>query len=117
MKETDARRLLSCPPNDDLSAAVRKVILGTRRTEWLSIDRAAALADISVRTLQRRLAEEGSVFSELIDEVRVEVAVEMLKNTEASLVEIASETGYSRVSNFIRAFRRRTGKTPAELRR
>ena len=117
MNDRDARRLLSCPPNDDLSAAVRNVILGTRRAEWLSIDRAATLAGISVRTFQRRLAEEDSVFSDLIDEVRVQIAVEMLKNTEASLVEIASEIGYSRVTNFIRAFRRRTGKTPAEFRR
>ena len=72
---------------------------------------------MSVRTLQRRLAEEDCVFSELVDEVRAELAVEMLRNTEASLGEIAGETGYSAQTNFIRAFKRWTGKAPTEFRR
>jgi AraC-like DNA-binding protein len=62
------------------------------------------------------LAEEDALFSELVDEVRTELAVEMLKNTEASLAEIANEAGYSGVTSFIRAFRRWTGKTPADFR-
>ena len=117
MRESEARHLLSCPPNGDLTAAVREVIRGTRRTRWLSIDRAAALANMSVRTLQRRLAQQDGVFSELVDEVRAELAVEMLKNTEASLAEIANEAGYAGTTSFIRAFRRWTGKTPADFRR
>ena len=116
MRESDARALLSCPPNGDLTAAVREVIRDSRREAWLSIDRVAALAGVSVRTLQRRLAEEDCVFSELVDQARAEVALELLKNTEASLGEIARETGYSAVENFVRAFRRWTGKTPAEFR-
>jgi AraC-like DNA-binding protein len=117
MRESDGRRLLTCPPKDDLVAAVREVIRGTCQNGWLSIDRVAALAGISVRTLQRRLAEKDGVFSELVDQVRAELAVEMLKSTDASLAEIARETGYSEVTAFIRAFRRWTGKTPAEFRR
>ena len=117
MRESNARHLLSHPPNADLAAAVREVIRGTHGTGWLSIDQVAALADISVRTFQRRLAKDGGVFSELVDQVRAELAVEMLKSTDASLAQIARETGYSGVTGFIRAFRRWTGKTPAEFRR
>jgi AraC-like DNA-binding protein len=116
MKESHARHLLSCPPDGDFTVAVREVIRGTRQTGWLSIDRVAALAGMSVRTLQRRLAKEDTVFSELVDEMRVELAVEMLKNTEGSVAAIASATGYLAVENFIRAFKRWTGKTPAEFR-
>jgi AraC-like DNA-binding protein len=116
MRASDARRLLARPPQGDLTEAVRQVIRGRRQTGWLSIDRVASLAGISVRTLQRRLAQEGGVFSELLDEVRTELAVQMLTTTEASLAEIAHEAGYSGVTSFIRAFRRRTGKTPAEFR-
>ena len=89
MRASDVRRLLDRPPQGDLTEAVRQVIRGARQTGWLSIDRVASLAGISVRTLQRRLAQEGGVFSELLDEVRTELAVQMLTTTEASLAEIA----------------------------
>jgi AraC-like DNA-binding protein len=117
MRESYARDLLSQPPNGDLTEAVREVIRGTRKSGWLTIDRAAELACVSVRTIQRRLAQEDSVFSDLIDGVRREIAVGMLEQTDASLSEIAGETGYSGVTGFIRAFRRWTGKTPADFRR
>jgi AraC-like DNA-binding protein len=116
MREPDARQLLSFPPNGDLTAAVRQVIRGTRQDGWITIDRVASLACMSVRTLQRRLADEATFFAALVDEVRAELAAHMLKNTEASLDEIARAVGYSATTNFIRAFRRWTGKTPAEFR-
>jgi len=116
LSEADATQLLSVPPNGDLAAAVREVIRGTCGTGWISIDRVAALASLSVRTLQRRLAEEDAVFSKLVDEIRAELAVEMLRTTDATLARIAGETGYSAETNFIRAFKRWTGKTPAEFR-
>ena len=116
MRESDAHALLSFPPNGDLAAAVREVIRGSRRTGWMSIGRMAALAGMSVRTLQRRLAQEDRVFSELVDQARAEVALELLKNTDVTLSEIANETGYSEATAFIRAFKRWTGKTPAEFR-
>ena len=81
------------------------------------MDQVADLAGTSVRTLQRRLAADGLSFSEIADNARAELAAEMLCHTDASLSEIAREVGYSAVSNFSRAFRHWTGKTPAESRR
>jgi AraC-like DNA-binding protein len=115
--ESEARRLLSDPPNNDFIAALRRVLRTHRRGGWLTINQVAELAGVSVRTLQRKLAAEGRIYSELVDEIRAERAVDLLKNTDVSLVEIAKEVGYSTPSNFARAFERSTGQSPTEFRR
>jgi AraC-like DNA-binding protein len=84
---------------------------------WLAHDqRGRRLAGISVRSLQRKLALADVLFSELIDEVRSELAVEMLQDPAASIRQIAKTLGYSTPSNFARAFERWTGETPGEFR-
>ena len=72
---------------------------------------------MSVRTLQRKFAAEGHVFSKLVDKVRADLAAEMLEDTDLTLAEIATALGYSAPSNFARAFERWTGRSPTELRR
>lgn len=115
MKASEAREWLTSPPEGDFVAAVREVAKETR--PWLSIAQAARLADISVRSLQRKLAAEDRVFSELVDGVRRELAGEMLEETTLSLSEIAAELGYATAASLTRAVRRWTGQTPAQVRR
>ena len=71
----------------------------------------------SVRTLQRRLAERGAVFSTLLDDVRRDVALRYLADQKVDLTEVAFLTGYSELSAFGRAFRRWTGSTPLAARK
>jgi len=78
---------------------------------------AAEMIGVSRRTLTRSLESEGSSYRQLVDRVRFDGARELLENTDASIGEIAHEVGYSGANNFIRAFRRMTGTTPAEYRR
>jgi len=66
----------------------------------------------SVRTLQRRLAAHGAVFTTLVEDVRRDVALRYLADGKAAVTEIAFLTGYSEASAFGRAFRRWTGSTP-----
>lgn len=82
-----------------------------------SLDEVAARMHLSPRTLKRRLAEEGAVFSDLLDEQRRERALLLLRSPELSLEAIAERVGYSDVANFTRAFRRWTGSTPGAFRR
>lgn len=112
-----ARRLLAAPPDDDLVAALRKVLKEYRGARWLTINETAELAGVSVRTLQRKLAAEELSFSELVEQVRAELATEMLTNTDVPLNQIAKELGYSAMPNFSRAFHRWAGKTPSDFRR
>lgn len=70
----------------------------------------------SARTLQRRLAEEGLSFQELLDEVRRDVSIRHVERSELPLSAIAQMVGYAQQSAFFRSFRRWTGTTPSRAR-
>jgi AraC-like DNA-binding protein len=76
----------------------------------------ARIADMSVRTLQRRLNLLGVSYSTVVDEARFRVASKMLARTDAPSNEVAKAVGYSDASHFARAFRRLTGLSPREYR-
>lgn len=67
---------------------------------------------MSKRTLQRRLAEQGTCYSEALDQVRFDVAKRLLLDGHKSITEISKLLGYSHVTHFSRAFRRIAGITP-----
>ena len=72
---------------------------------------------LSGRTLQRRLAEQGHAFQDLVDEARQDLANRLLRRTDYALAEVAFLTGFSEQSTFTRAFKRWSGQTPATYRR
>ena len=76
----------------------------------------AAKLGLGPRTLQRRLAESGDVYTQLVDRVRRQFAERCLSSSKLSLAEIGYLLAYSEPSAFIRAFRRWVGMTPAEYR-
>ncbi|MEO0817904.1 MAG: AraC family transcriptional regulator ligand-binding domain-containing protein [Pseudomonadota bacterium] len=78
-------------------------------------DVASALG-ASSRTLQRRLADKGYSFQDLVDLARRELAEQLLRETQYSLAEIAFLTGFSEQSGFTRAFKRWAGQTPRSYR-
>ncbi len=67
---------------------------------------------ISERSLQRKLESEGTNFRELVDKIRCEKAIQLIKNPSLSLENIANHLGYTNTKNFSRAFKRWTGKSP-----
>lgn len=79
----------------------------------VQVARALAMAE---RTLKRKLAEQGTSYSELLDRRRHVRALELLR-TSASIEEVAERLGYSDAANFTRAFRRWTGKSPRAARK
>jgi AraC-like DNA-binding protein len=81
-----------------------------------SIERLAQTLGWSVRTLQRRLAERGLNYSDLLGEVRKSLALNLLENPSLGLAQIAYCLGYSEVSTFNHAFRRWMGQPPNEYR-
>lgn len=76
----------------------------------------AAAAGLSVRSLQRHLAEAGLTYSKLVDQVRFNRAVALLHQPDVKLLEVATELGYTDPANFARAFRRWAGVSPREYR-
>lgn len=80
----------------------------------------AALAQAhhsSPRTLQRRLAEQGTTFQQLLDDTRRHLAEAHLLDGQLDLAEVSLLLGYSEQSAFTRAFRAWTGLPPAQWRR
>jgi AraC-like DNA-binding protein len=72
---------------------------------------------MSVATLRRRLGDEGTTHSELLDEVRRELAAKYLGDMSLAISEVAFLLGFSHVTAFYKAFRRwSNGVTPAEFR-
>ena len=71
---------------------------------------------MSTRTLKRRLADRGTTFRELVDDVRRQRALLLIADRGLSIDDIASKLGYTETPNFTRAFRRWTGATPTAYR-
>lgn len=82
-----------------------------------SLEEVAVALAISPRTLKRKLAHRSTTFSELLDRERCERALLMLGAANYSIDDIAQRLGYSTPPNFVRAFRRWMGTTPAAYRR
>ncbi|BAQ81951.1 MULTISPECIES: AraC family transcriptional regulator [Pseudomonas] len=77
----------------------------------------ARLSRTSVRTLKRRLQEEGTSYRQLLAEQRGARALELLGNRALSLTRIAEELGFSDLSSFSQSFKRWFGVAPSAYRR
>jgi AraC-like DNA-binding protein len=71
----------------------------------------------SERTLQRRLASEGTTFSELLNEARRQVGLHLLADPTLELKEVAYLLGYEDANSYYRAFRKWEKVSPSEWRR
>ena len=87
------------------------------------LDRGAPLPTVakelrmSTRTLKRKLADRGTTFSAIVDDLRRQRALLLLDDRALSIAEVAAAVGYTELANFTRAFRRWTGTTPAAHRK
>jgi AraC-like DNA-binding protein len=81
-----------------------------------SQDEIAAALHVSTRSLQRRLAEAGTSYRDLLDDTRRALAVSYLRDKSYSVSEVTYLLGFSDTSSFSRAFRRWTGESPSEFR-
>ena len=101
---------------DSVRARVESQLMPILHKGEVSIDRIAAELGMSRATLYRRLKQEGVTFAELVDDLRKRLASDYLAARKVSVNETAYLVGFSEASSFVRAFRRWTGKTPAEYR-
>ena len=81
-----------------------------------SIDDMARRLNVSKRSLQRRLSEEGTNYQNLLNETRFEMSERYLKNSDLSVPEISYLLGFRDTSSFFRAFHGWTGTTPGDFR-
>lgn len=78
-------------------------------------ERIAEQLELSGRHLNRKLAEEGTSFKLLRDQVLHQMAEQLLRESPR-LTEVADALGFSDESAFVKAFRRWSGMTPGQFR-
>ncbi|HWU68206.1 MAG TPA: AraC family transcriptional regulator [Stenotrophobium sp.] len=112
-----AVRYLAQMQTQNLRARVHAVLIEQLPLGEPSQERTAAALHLSVRNFQRKLAEEGASYSELLNDTRRDLALSYIRDPGYSLGEITYLLGFSDASSFTRAFRRWTGQSPSTYRK
>ncbi len=125
----DPRLLETLRPICDAAAKERNTAIGSLRaavekeTQKLlphgkakrhSVARSLGLSE---RTLTRKLADEGTTYEQISDQLRQSLALQYIKEQGVSLSQIAWLLGYEGPASFNRAFRRWTGRSPSVARK
>lgn len=101
------------PPSPGLQ--VRRLLAADPAADW-SMDQVAQAIATSVPTLRRKLAAEGVVFRDLVQDVRMAHALALLQNTDTPVLHVAQAAGYASTSRFAARFRARFGYLPTDIR-
>lgn len=100
-----------------ISARIRRRLRQRLPGEVPDFDTLAAELNMTPATLRRRLHEEGASYQEIKDQLRRDLAISYLSDSDRSVADIALELGFSERSAFHRAFQKWTGASPGEFRR
>jgi AraC-like DNA-binding protein len=92
-------------------------LLATSMGEALSLSEAADRLHLSLRTVQRRLKQEGSSYRAIKAALRRNRALAIMEKTGRSISDVALELGYTETSAFFRAFVNWTGEAPTSYRK
>ncbi|MDW6024723.1 helix-turn-helix transcriptional regulator [Mesorhizobium sp. BAC0120] len=99
---------------------MRQDILQNLSDPGLNIDTIAHRQGVTPRYIQRLFEREGTTFTEFVRDSRLDLAFRLLKERDADsnmITAIAYDVGFSDLSTFSRAFRRRFNATPSQIRR
>ncbi|PKA45400.1 AraC family transcriptional regulator [Rhizobium sullae] len=84
---------------------------------WPSFVELAAEMRMPPSTLRHRLSDEGQSYAGIKDDIRRDMAIDLLLNTPKTIGDVAAQLGYSEPSAFFRAFRKWMSKSPDAFRR
>lgn len=98
------------------NAAVGAIVRSSLSEGYPSVEDVADRLELAVRTLQRRLKEQGLTYSDLVARLRYREACRLLSETDNPVAAIAAALGYTDPSHFSRAFRRWSGVRPSGYR-
>lgn len=105
-------------PGDLVSVQVRRILAGSLgvAVAMPTLTSSARLLGAHPRTLQRRLAKEGTSHDRLLDDVRREAARRLIVTTDLPLTQVSVLLGFGEQSTLTHAVRRWFGPSPRELR-
>ena len=117
LKDQADQRLSALGGARDFLEHVHLLISSNLTNECFSAEVLADQLHITSRTLHRRLKEHGTTFNKLRLEHVLVTARRALRDSGASISEIAQQLGYSDSSSFVRAFKRLQGESPLQYRK
>lgn len=109
-------RLRRLPRKTTVTATVERALVQRPELLGQGIERLAQALNLSPRTLQRRLREEGGSYAQVLAQVRLRLASAWLREPELSLETISERLGFSDRRSFTRAFTRWSGLSPSAFR-
>ena len=111
----------SCAVDDaavwSFAAALRSAIRPYLADGYPDLRLISEVVGLSGRTLQRRLQQCGRSYSDVVQEARFSLALELLVDPAAKVIDVAMAAGYENPQHFSRAFRQLTGVSPTAYRR
>ena len=116
LRDAPANFLVKYRNVDGTSASVRKFLKQIPPDAWPSFQMLAHRMYTSVSTLRRRLDLEGQTYRSIKDRVRRDLAINLLTQSSASVLEISHDLGFAEPSAFHRAFKKWTGLSPGTYR-
>jgi AraC-like DNA-binding protein len=110
-----AEELLARVPSDqDLLVRAETLLPVLLKDPALSLGNLAEQLGVGERSLQRKLAEHGITYKDLVQRVREDHALRALESGALSIQELAFTLGFNSTAAFSRAFRRWRGMAPSE---
>jgi len=96
---------------------IKKIIIDNMPSGNVTVDQVAGELGINSRKLQRILQKKGTTFLSLLNETRMDIAKDYIRDKNIDLTEIAFLLGFAELSTFSRSFKRWTGKSPIQYRK
>ena len=100
-----------------LKDEVRDLIHKNLQSGKADIQQVVRFFPFEQRTLQRQLTQLDTSFSELLTEVRMEIAQDRLLNSDVSIARLADSLGYRDQGSFTKTFKNQLGLAPMTWRR
>ncbi|MFC6148065.1 AraC family transcriptional regulator [Mumia xiangluensis] len=104
------------PELEDFPGRTRAIVHETLAFVPPQMSHVARILNVGERTLQRRLAERGTGFAQIVDDVRRETVHRYLTRTSMPLHEISAAVGFAEQATLTRSARRWWGQTPRAVR-
>lgn len=116
IRNTPENLLLRFKNPHALSSMIRKQLLSVPPAEWCELSELAQQLNISEATIQRRLKNEGISYQQLKNDIRRDLAIDLLCKSSHTLQEISEQLHFQEPSAFHRAFKKWTGVSPGAYR-
>jgi len=100
----------------DLGMRVRSRLIEHLPGGHFSENEIASSLNVSKRSLQRKLHDQGMSFTQLLETTRRDLSLQYVRDPQHSFNEVAFLLGFTEPANFSRAFKRWYGKSPTRFR-